>query len=109
MKPQFLIAAPCSNSGKTTLTLGLLRLFKNKGHRVQPFKCGPDYIDPKHHTLAAGTPSINLDTFMMSTAHVESLYARYSKAADIAIVEGVMGLFDGADKMQGSSAEIAIL
>lgn len=109
MKPQFLIAAPSSNSGKTTITLGILRLLKNKGHNVQPFKCGPDYIDTKHHTLAARKPSINLDTFMMSTRHVETLYAKYGENTDITIVEGVMGLFDGANKMQGSSAEIAML
>jgi cobyrinic acid a,c-diamide synthase len=109
MKPQFLIAAPCSNSGKTTITLGLLRLLKNKGYHVQPFKCGPDYIDTQHHTLAAHTPSINLDTFMMSGDHVKNVYDKYSMPADITITEGVMGLFDGANKMQGSSAEIAML
>jgi cobyrinic acid a,c-diamide synthase len=109
MKPQLLIAAPSSNSGKTTVTLGLLRLLKNKGYHVQPFKCGPDYIDTKHHALAAHKPSINLDTFMMSADHVKNVYHKYSKPADITIVEGVMGLFDGANKMQGSSAEIAML
>lgn len=107
MKSRFLIAAPGSNSGKTTITLGLLRLLHNQGFRVQPFKCGPDYIDTKHHSLAAFTNSINLDTFMMSAEHVQSLYNKYSK--DIDIVEGVMGLFDGADRMKGSSAEIAML
>ena len=107
MKSRFLIAAPSSNSGKTTITLGLLRLLHNRGIHVQPFKCGPDYIDTKHHSLAAAADSINLDTFMMSTSHVQDLYARYSADADI--VEGVMGLFDGADRMKGSSAEIAML
>lgn len=107
MKSRFLIAAPSSNSGKTTLTLGLLRLLHNRGLQVQPFKCGPDYIDTKHHTLAAASQSINLDTFMMSADHVQSLFYKYD--ADISIVEGVMGLFDGADRMKGSSAEIAIL
>lgn len=107
MKSRFLIAAPGSNSGKTTITLGLLRLLHKRGFRVQPFKCGPDYIDTKHHSLAATSNSINLDTFMMSTTHVQSLYNKYSK--DINIVEGVMGLFDGADRMKGSSAEIAML
>jgi cobyrinic acid a,c-diamide synthase len=109
MKSQFLIAAPSSNSGKTTITLGLLRLLKNKGFKVQPFKCGPDYIDTKHHTKAACQVSINLDTYMMSERHVEELYSQYSEEADISIIEGVMGLFDGANRMQGSSAEIAIL
>ncbi|PSL26351.1 cobyrinate a,c-diamide synthase [Chitinophaga ginsengisoli] len=109
MKPQFLIAAPSSHSGKTTLTLGLLRLLYNRGLKVQPFKCGPDYIDTKHHGLAAHSQSINLDTFMMSEGHLRSLYAKYSEGADVVITEGVMGLFDGADRMKGSSAEISIL
>jgi cobyrinic acid a,c-diamide synthase len=109
MKPQFLIAAPSSNSGKTTITLGLLCLLKNQGYKVQPFKCGPDYIDTKHHTKAACQVSINLDTYMMSENHVKELYSQYSKEADVSIIEGVMGLFDGANKMQGSSAEIVML
>lgn len=109
MKAQFLIAAPSSNSGKTTLTLGLLRLLHNRGLKAQPFKCGPDYIDTKHHTLAAKKQSINLDTFMMSHEHVTKLYSKYSANADVVITEGVMGLFDGANRMQGSSAEIAML
>jgi cobyrinic acid a,c-diamide synthase len=109
MKPQFLIAAPSSNSGKTTLTLGLLRLLHQRGLKVQPFKCGPDYIDTKHHSLAAHRQSINLDTFMMSEQHLHAVYAKYSASADVVITEGVMGLFDGADRMKGSSAEISML
>lgn len=105
----FLISAPSSNSGKTTLTLALLRALRKRGLRVQPFKCGPDYIDPIHHTTAAGKQSINLDTFMASEGHVRDIYAKYSAEADVSVTEGVMGLFDGADKMQGSSAEIAQL
>jgi cobyrinic acid a,c-diamide synthase len=108
-KSSFLISAPSSNSGKTTLTLGLLRALKDRGYRVQPFKCGPDYIDTIHHTTAAGAPGINLDTFMSSEAHVKNIYQRYSDSADVSVTEGVMGLFDGADKMRGSSAEIAAL
>jgi cobyrinic acid a,c-diamide synthase len=105
----FLISAPSSNSGKTTLTLGLLRALTNRGLNVQPFKCGPDYIDTKHHTTASGNPGINLDTFMASEAHVRDIYGQYSKKANVSVTEGVMGLFDGADKMQGSSAAIAEL
>ncbi|MCE7040841.1 cobyrinate a,c-diamide synthase [Dyadobacter sp. CY312] len=108
-KSNFLISAPSSNSGKTTLTLALLRALKNKGLTVQPFKCGPDYIDTIHHTKAAGRPSVNLDTFMSSDAHVQEIYAKYSGESDVAVTEGVMGLFDGADRMQGSSAAIAEL
>lgn len=105
----FLISAPSSNSGKTTLTLGLLRALKNRGLIVQPFKCGPDYIDTQHHTTAAGNPGINLDTFMASEDHVRKIYKQYSEEAHVSVTEGVMGLFDGADKMQGSSAAIAEL
>ena len=105
----FLISAPSSNSGKTTLTLGLLRALKNKGLIVQPFKCGPDYIDTQHHTTASGNPGINLDTFMASEDHVREIYKQYSEKADVSVTEGVMGLFDGADKKQGSSAAIAEL
>lgn len=108
-KPQFLIAAPSSHSGKTTLTLGLLRLLHNRGLTVQPFKCGPDYIDTTHHTTAAHRQSINLDTFMMSEPHVRMLYRHYSQQADVTITEGVMGLFDGAIKWEGGSAAIAML
>ena len=108
-KPQFLIAAPSSGSGKTTVTQGLLRLFKNRGLKVQPFKCGPDYLDTKHHCWASGNVSINLDTFMSSKEHVSDIYLKHMNNADVSVVEGVMGLFDGAKKMEGSSAEIAEL
>ncbi len=66
-----------------------------------------DYIDTRHHKMAAGCPSINLDSFMMSEQHIRDLYRRYTSVADYAVTEGVMGLFDGYDAMQGSSAEIA--
>ena len=108
-KPQFLLAAPSSGSGKTTLTLGLLRALARRGLAVQPFKCGPDYLDTHHHSQAAGRPSLNLDLFMASPAHAQATYARALHAADVAVVEGVMGLFDGADRMQGSSAAVAEL
>lgn len=106
---QFLIAATSSGSGKTTVSLGLLRAFARRGLRVQPFKCGPDYIDTKHHTLAAGTESVNLDLFLASSSHVQSVFDTHTSDADIALIEGVMGLFDGAKKMEGSSAQIAEL
>lgn len=108
-KPQFLIAAASSHSGKTTLTLGLLRALHTRGLQVQAFKCGPDYIDTTHHRTASHRPGINLDTFMMSETHVKELYSHYSNDADVAITEGVMGLYDGAVKWEGSSAAIAIL
>lgn len=109
MKSQILIGAISSGSGKTTLTLGLLRALKNRGLDVQSFKCGPDYIDKKYHELASGKDAINLDLFLSSQQHVENLYSKYTSACDVAITEGVMGLFDGYDKMQGSSAQIAEL
>lgn len=102
----FLIAAPSSGSGKTTVTLGLLRALKNRGLRVQPFKCGPDYIDTKYHDMASGKKSVNLDLFLSTENHVRYLYSKYASENDACITEGVMGLFDGYDKMKGSSAEI---
>ena len=74
---------------------------------MQPFKCGPDYIDPKYHRLACGTETVNLDAFMMSREHIARLYDRYGSEADVSIVEGVMGFFDGYDRMTGSSALLA--
>jgi cobyrinic acid a,c-diamide synthase len=109
MKPRLLIAAPHSGAGKTTITLGLLRALHKKGYTVQPFKCGPDYIDPLLHRIAAGNDSINLDRFMMSDEHIRQLYHQYGAPADVCIAEGVMGLFDGSRKMEGSSADIARL
>jgi cobyrinic acid a,c-diamide synthase len=103
----FLIAAPSSGSGKTTVTLALLRALKNRGFKVQPFKCGPDYIDTKYHDMASGNKSVNLDLFLSSENHVRHLYSKYASESDACITEGVMGLFDGYDRMKGSSAEIA--
>ena len=107
MTSSFLIAAPHSGSGKTTVARGLMALLTQKGMTVQPFKCGPDYIDTKFHAAVCGRPSINLDTFMASPEHVRELFARYGGDADVCIVEGMMGLFDGYDRDRGSSAEIA--
>lgn len=108
-KPQILIGAASSGSGKTTLTLGLLRAIRNRGLKVQPYKCGPDYIDTKYHTLAAGEESVNLDSYLASDAHLQSIYASYGASADVCVTEGVMGLLDGYDRMRGSSGEIARL
>ena len=106
---RILIGAATSGSGKTTFTMGLLRALTRRGLNVQPFKCGPDYIDTQFHTIASGRQSVNLDTWMASPEHVREVFARYSAGADVAVIEGVMGLFDGYDRMRGSSAEIAAL
>jgi len=107
----FLIGAATSNSGKTTFTMGLLRALRNRGYDVQPYKCGPDYIDTMFHHLASGNESINLDSFMSSQEHIRELFEapQPPKGESLQVVEGVMGLFDGYDKSRGSSAEIAML
>ncbi len=109
MKPQLLIGALNSGSGKTTFTMGLLRSLQKQGLQVQPFKCGPDYIDTKFHTIATGRESVNLDTWLASKEYVSRIYRLYGTGADVCIIEGVMGLFDGYDRMTGSSAEMAML
>ena len=105
----FLIGAATSNSGKTTFTMGLLRALAKRGINVQPFKCGPDYIDTMFHKLASGNESVNLDTFMASGNHARELFHKFGDKAGVSVVEGVMGLFDGYDKSRGSSAEMAML
>ena len=107
MKSAFLIAAPTSGSGKTTIARGLMALLTRQGYQVQPFKCGPDYIDTKFHASVCGRPSVNLDTFMATPEHVRELFEHYGAEANVCIVEGMMGLFDGYDRDRGSSAEIA--
>ena len=109
MNPGYVIAAPSSGSGKTTFTIGLLRALANRGLHVQPYKCGPDYIDTLFHQMASGRESVNLDTFMASPEHVKHLFQHYSADADVCVVEGAMGLYDGYDKSRGSAAEIARL
>jgi len=93
-----MVAAPTSGSGKTTISRGLMALCARQGLKVQPFKCGPDYIDTKFHEKVCGRPSYNLDTFMVSELHVRELYAQHSQDTDVCIVEGMMGMFDGYDR-----------
>lgn len=109
--PRIVIAAPSSGAGKTTITAGLIGALRRRGLRVQPFKCGPDFIDPSHLTRAAGRPARNLDTWMCEPDTVQQLFAHACRDADIAIIEGVMGLFDGrsGEGEAGSTAQIAKL
>ncbi|MCM1311341.1 MAG: cobyrinate a,c-diamide synthase [Roseburia sp.] len=102
-----MIAAASSGSGKTTFTMGLLRALRNRGLVVQPYKCGPDYIDTKWHTLAAGRESVNLDIWMGGKEHVRTVFGKYSEGAEVCVTEGAMGMFDGHDRAHGSSAEVA--
>jgi cobyrinic acid a,c-diamide synthase len=108
-----IIGAARSGAGKTTVTLGLLRALARTGIGVQPFKCGPDYIDPAFHAVAAGRPSYNLDCWAMSRASLAQIALKHAAAADLSIVEGVMGLFDGApctgQAGNGSTADLAAL
>ena len=107
MKPQLLISAITAGSGKTLFTMGLLRALKKRGLKVQPYKCGPDFIDPQLLTIASDRESINLDIWMASHTHIQHLYNKYGEQADICITEGSGGLFDGYRRIQGSSAEMA--
>ena len=109
MKNGILIAAPTSGSGKTTVARGLMALLTRRGYRVGPMKCGPDYIDTMFHASVCGRPSINLDTFMMTPSHLKEVAERYAQTADVCVVEGMMGLFDGYDHQRGSAAEVARL
>ena len=106
--PAVLIAGTHSGVGKTTITLGLMAALRARGLVVQPFKVGPDFIDPSHHTAICGRPSFNLDPFMMGEEGVRRSFFSALEGADVAIVEGVMGLFDGMDGTEvGSTAQVA--
>ncbi len=97
------LSAAHKSSGKTTLTLGLCRALHTRGVRVQAFKKGPDYIDPIWHARASGRPSYNLDFHMMPEADIRALYGRHARAADVAVIEGNKGLYDGVDLEGGNS------
>ncbi len=108
MIPAVLIAGTHSGVGKTTVTLGLMAALKRRGYNVQPFKVGPDFIDPSHHTAICGRSSRNLDPFMMDIDGIKRSFCSGIAGADVAIIEGVMGLYDGMDATEtGSTAQVA--
>jgi cobyrinic acid a,c-diamide synthase len=111
MDRRLVIAGTGSGVGKTTLTIGLMSALKSRGLEVQGFKCGPDYIDPSYHTAVTGRPARNLDSWMLREETVRDIYVRGSKGADISIIEGVMGFFDGKNPRTnaGSTAEISMI
>jgi cobyrinic acid a,c-diamide synthase len=106
-----LIAGTTSGVGKTTIATGLMGILHRRGYKVQPFKTGPDYIDPGYHNLVTGEISRNLDTWLLSYDSIQELFTRAMKNKDIAIIEGVMGLYDGHSPVtdEGSTAELAKL
>jgi len=109
--PRIVFAGVSSGVGKTTMTTAFIAHLRSQGLRVQPFKVGPDYIDPSHLALAASQPCYNLDTWMVPHNRIRDIFCTTAASADIAVVEGVMGLYDGQSSTSdvGSTAEVARL
>ncbi|MGB9660130.1 MAG: cobyrinate a,c-diamide synthase [Nitrososphaerales archaeon] len=109
--PRITIAGPYSGVGKTSISVGLMGALKRRGLKVQAFKIGPDYIDPSHHSIMLNRPSRNLDAWMVHPDGILEIFQRATQDVDIAVIEGVMGLFDGFDESNenGSTAHIAKL
>ncbi|GMQ55656.1 cobyrinate a,c-diamide synthase [Vallitalea sediminicola] len=108
-KPRLIISAPNSGTGKTTLTIALMAALCKRGLKVQPYKVGPDYIDTGFHESVTGRPSINIDGWLLKDQMNRYLFDKYNQDADISIIEGVMGLYDGygSEPMIGSTAHIS--
>jgi cobyrinic acid a,c-diamide synthase len=109
MSMGFVIAAPASGTGKTTVTLGIMGALSERGYRVQPFKVGPDYIDPGFHRAVTGKNSYNLDSWLMEPETVRYLYNKHTPLGGVSVVEGVMGLYDGhlCDEERGGTAHLS--
>ena len=108
--PRLVVAAPTSGAGKTTVATGLMAALAARGLRVSPHKVGPDYIDPGYHALATGRPGRNLDPVLVGASRVRPLLLHGARGADVAVVEGVMGLYDGrGSTTEGSTAHVAAL
>ncbi|MBR0507030.1 MAG: cobyrinate a,c-diamide synthase [Clostridia bacterium] len=106
--PRVLIAAPSSGSGKTTVVCGILRALKNRGKRVSAFKCGPDYIDPLFHERVVGVKSGTLDRFFSDGDTLRRLYAQNAEDAECAVIEGVMGYYDGLSAASDEASSYAV-
>ncbi len=106
--PRLLFAAPASGSGKTTLVCGLLRALKNRGRDVRAFKCGPDYIDPLFHERVVGVPSGTLDLFFSPEDQLRRLFCRHAAGAEISLIEGVMGYYDGLGAATDRASSYAV-
>ena len=106
-RPRILIAAAHSGSGKTTITSGIVAALAARGLRVHPYKVGPDYIDPGYLALAAGSRADNLDTWLTGEETMKKIFVSASRGADLSVIEGVMGLYDGGRGGVSSTAQIA--
>ena len=106
--PRLLLAAPASGSGKTTVVCGLLRALKNRGKGVRAFKCGPDYIDPLFHETVIGVPSGTLDLFFSGEEQLKRLFCRHGARAEISLIEGVMGYYDGLGAATDDASTYAV-
>ena len=107
--PRVVLGGLSTRVGKTVISIGLMRALRRRGLLVQPYKVGPDYIDPSYHRFATGRPSRNLDGFLMDRKAVLEAFQRGARGSDIAVVEGTMGFYDSHDAIEerGSTAEVA--